>query len=134
MKYITIYDIGINQAHDSNNFYINRPDGLKNWLLLVIKSKACFVINGIEIITEPNTAIFFRPHTPQIYHGIRGKENYCDHWMEFSIEEDSIEKMGIPTNTPITGFDYKKIDSLFAFLLDEHYFGGKKKKCILNCL
>lgn len=127
MKYITIYDMGVNQVHSSDTFDINRPHGLNRWLFLVVKSHACFVLNGQETIVQPDTAIFFKPHAPQIYHGIRGKENYCDHWMEFDMEENTIENMGIPMSTPIIGFDAKKIDSLFALLLDEHYFGGKKK-------
>lgn len=127
MKYITIYDMGVNQVHSSETFNINRPRGLKCWLFLVVKSRAVFVLNGEETIVEPNTAIFFKPHAAQIYHGLKGKENYCDHWMEFDMEENVIENMGIPMSTPITGFDAKKIDALFSLLLDEHYFGGKKK-------
>lgn len=132
MKYITIYDMGVNQVHSSDTFDINRPHGLNKWLFLVVKSHACFILDGEEIITQPDTAIFFKPRAPQIYHGIRGKENYCDHWMEFDMEENTIEAMGIPLSTPITGFDSKKIDALFSLLLDEHYFGGKKKELYIR--
>lgn len=127
MEYITIYDLGVNQVHSSDTFDINRPDGLDKWLFLVVKSRACFILDGEETITEPNTAIFFKPGTPQLYHGIRGGENYQDHWMEFNIETNIIEDMGIPIARPITGFDYKKIDALFSLLLDEFYFGGQHK-------
>lgn len=127
MKYITIYDLGVNQVHSSDTFYIDRPNGLNKWLFLVVKSHACFVLDNKEIMTEPNTAIFFKPDTPQRYHGIRGGENYQDHWMEFDLAEDTLENMGIPIAKPITGFDVKEIDALFALLLEEHYFGGQKK-------
>lgn len=132
MKNITIYDIGVNQAHNSDTFYIDRPNGIERWLFLVVKSKAIFVLDKKEVVVEPNTAIFFRPNTPQLYYGIRGGENYCDHWMEFTMKEDVIKRMGIPTNTPIHGFDYPKIDSLCAFLLDEHFFGGKKSDMYID--
>lgn len=124
--------MGVSQVHRSEGFDINRPHGLNRWLFLVIKSHACFVLDGKEVIVQPDTAIFFKPHDPQVYHGIRGKEHYCDHWMEFDMEENTIENMGIPISTPITGFDVKKIDSLFSLLLDEYYFGGKKKELYIQ--
>ncbi len=127
MGYIKIYDMGVNQVHNSETFDINRPKGIDKWLFLIVKSWAVFTLGGKETVVEPNTAIFFKPHAPQIYRGIVDKGNYKDHWMEFDIEEDTIENMGIPMSTPITGFDVKKIDALFELLLDENYFGGKKK-------
>ncbi len=126
MEYIKIYDMGVNQVHNSETFDINRPRGIDKWLFLVVKSWAVFNLGGKETIVEPNTAIFFKPNAPQIYHGIVEKGNYKDHWMEFDME-DTIENMGIPTSIPITGFDVKKVDALFELLLDEHYFGGKRK-------
>ncbi|MCD7825236.1 MAG: AraC family transcriptional regulator [Clostridiaceae bacterium] len=126
-KNIKIFDMGTNQVHNSETFFVNRPKGLKQWLLLIVKSWACFTINGHEAIVQPDTAIFFKPHSPQIYHGIQDKGNYCDHWMEFAIEEELIEHMGIPVSTPITGFDIPKIDTMFKLLQDEHYFGNIRK-------
>lgn len=127
MNYITIFDMGVNQVHSSETFDINRPKGLDKWLFLVVKSWAVFVLNGEETVVEPNTAIFFKPYSPQIYHGIKEKGFYCDHWMEFFMDESVIKNMGIPLSTPITGFDSKKIDALFSLILDEHFFGGKRK-------
>lgn len=127
MKYIEIYDVGVNQVHNSNTFDVNRPNGIDKWLFLIVKSHACFTVNGKELITEPNTAIFFSPRMSQIYHGIRGGENYQDHWMEFDIDPSVIEDMGIPLGVPITGFDSKEVDSLFSLLMNEHYFGSEKK-------
>ena len=131
MEYITIHDIGVNQAHYSD-FFIDRPEGLKYWLLLVVKSRACFFIDGQKVITEPNTAIIYSPGMPQKYSGMNGEENYCDHWMEFNINESHITKRNLPIGVPIRGFDYVKIDSLFSFLLDEHFFGKKKRDMYLE--
>lgn len=131
MEYIIIHDIGINQAHYSS-FHINRPEGLRHWLLLVVKSRACFFIDGQKIITEPNTAIIYSPGMAQNYSGISGEENYCDNWMEFSINESHLSKRNLPIGIPIRGFDHVKVDALFSFLLDEHFFGKKKRDMYLR--
>lgn len=127
LKYIEVYDIGVNQVHNCDTFDVNRPDGIDKWLLLIVKSCACFRINGKDVITEPNTAIFYPPRTPQIYHGVHGGEHYQEHWMEFDLDPTVMEEMGIPFCVPITDFDSEEIDSLFSLLMNEHYFGGDKK-------
>lgn len=125
--FIKIYDIGVNQVHRSDTFLVNRPEGLDKWMFLVLKSKAVFRINGEEMIFQPDTALFFKPFSPQYYCGLKGMENYCDHWMEFDIDENILANMGIPLLTPITGFNVKSIDSVMGLLMDEFYFGGEKK-------
>jgi AraC-like DNA-binding protein len=127
MKYINIFDIGVNQVHSSNTFHVCRPQGLGKWLLLIVKSHACFILDNQKTITEPDTAILFAPDTPQDYQGIRNGENYQDHWMEFEIEEQTIRDIGIPIATPIKNMDSKAMDSLFSLLQNEFYFGGSKK-------
>jgi AraC-like DNA-binding protein len=132
MKEITIYDIGINQVHNSDTFHVSRPNGLGKWLLLIVKSHACFTFHGEDFFTTPDTAVLFAPQTPQDYQGIRGNENYQDHWMEFDISEQIIRNLGIPIATPVKGMDSKSLDSLFSLLLHEFYFGGAKKRIYIE--
>lgn len=131
MDYITIHDIGVNQAHYSD-FQIKRPNGLQHWLLLLVKSRACFIIENKKIITEPNTAIIFAPGMEQNYSAILGSENYCDYWMEFSINKSHLTERNIPIGRPFRGFDSKKVETLFTLLLDEHFFGQKKKEMYIE--
>jgi AraC-like DNA-binding protein len=132
MKEITIYDIGVNQVHSSDTFHVCRPQGLGKWLLLIVKSHASFHLEGKETILTPNTAILFAPHTPQDYQGIRGSENYQDHWMEFDIPEQNFRNLGIPIAVPVKGLDARAMDALFSLLLDEFYFGSSQKNIYIE--
>lgn len=72
-------------SHDSH-FFIDNPDGFEDYLMLFVKSKAFFVINGKKTITEPNTFIIFNRNSPQSY-GAVDNENYSNAWLEFESDE-----------------------------------------------
>ena len=66
---------GCNTRHPSS-FFMSHPDGLNNYLLLIVKTPAVFQIAGQDYTLSPNQAIILAPHTPCSY-----SNPYGDIWM-----------------------------------------------------
>ena len=95
----TILTGGINSRHNAA-FYMERPEGLKNYVLLVVKSKAAFSIDGHEFTVLPDSAVFIKPYTPYQYRPL-GNE-YTDDWLHFQVSADAPDVFeSIPFHTPI---------------------------------
>lgn len=77
---------GCNTRHPSP-FFTSRPKGINNFLLLIIKTPAVFLINGQEYPITPGTAIILPPHIPYYYHNPNGE--YMDDWLHFDFEATS---------------------------------------------
>lgn len=80
---LKIHAMGTAARHDSS-FTINRPDGCGCCLFLFVRSKAVFTVDGKEIYTEPNTYVFYRPTTPNVYHAV--DDDYMDDWIHFDTD------------------------------------------------
>lgn len=86
---------GCNTRHPSS-FFRTRPNGVSNWLLLIIKTPAIFALEGYETKISPGTAIVIPPNVPYYYHNPNGE--YIDDWLHFHFPEDafSIEELLTP--------------------------------------
>lgn len=90
---------GINTRHNAD-FYMSRPDGIANNVLLIVKSKAAFSINGNDFTVQPDSAIFIRPDVP--YHYKPLSTEYTDDWLHFQAPlEDLTSYSALPFHTPI---------------------------------
>ena len=49
-----IYSMGYNNSH-GRDFVIDRPKGINSWLLLLIKTPAVFLFDGVETIVRANS-------------------------------------------------------------------------------
>jgi AraC family transcriptional regulator of arabinose operon len=58
--------IGLNYTH-SKNFAIDRPSGSGDYLLLIVKSPALFMLQGEEAAAAKNSVILYNKGTPQLY-------------------------------------------------------------------
>ena len=88
---------GYNTRHPSS-FFMSHPDGLNNYLLLIVKTPAVFQIAGQDYTLSPNQAIILAPHTPCSYSNPYGE--YMDDWLHIAAEEDIFPLRGIlATNT-----------------------------------
>ena len=67
-----INNIGYNHKHDAD-FFVLRPEGSGDNLLLLLKTPAVFVIDGKEQRTEKNSFILFGEGTPQNYRSDGGE-------------------------------------------------------------
>ena len=54
-----IVNVGCNYRHPSD-FYINRPYGTGDYILLVLKTDAFFVFNNEKHIASPNSVVLFK--------------------------------------------------------------------------
>ena len=57
---------GCNTSH-TKGFQISRPNGLNNYVILIIKSYGEFMIKGKPYTAAPGSAILFAPDTPYSY-------------------------------------------------------------------
>ena len=72
--------------HHSPDFTINRPSGSGDYLLLIIRSPAFFIIDNIEYCTDGNSVILFKKGTPQVY-GAKNAE-YINDWVHFEADAE----------------------------------------------
>lgn len=90
---------GINARH-SASFFMSRPRGLPNHVLLFVKVRSEFVIGGKSFAVAPNSALFILKNTPYQYRSAGG--DYADDWLHFSCTDADFEALSaIPKNCPI---------------------------------
>ncbi|MBQ7989579.1 MAG: helix-turn-helix transcriptional regulator [Oscillospiraceae bacterium] len=90
----SITRMGCNCIHDEK-FLIDSPGGFDGYLMLFVRTKALFRLGG-EVITEPDTFIVFKPHTPLYYGACEGK--YVNDWIIFNCTEgiSADVRFGVP--------------------------------------
>ena len=96
-----ISNAGYNYRHPQS-FAINRPLGSGDYILLIVRSEAFFVLNGKRMEASKNCAIVFKKGTPQLYGACGGE--FINDWIKFdlSIEDEEIfSELEIPFDTII---------------------------------
>ena len=86
-----------------NEFQVDHSNGFTVWLLLIVKSAAVFVIDGVEHCIKPNTVIMFRSDSRYSYYPAEAV--YYDDWIQFLPEEDGCElfdALHLRTDVPYT--------------------------------
>lgn len=94
-----IKSIGINYRHNVN-FVKNFPNGTNEYILLLIKSKALFKIDGKIIHADPDSIIVYKKYSPQFF-GADGEE-FINDWICFDIDAsecDFFDNVGISLDT-----------------------------------
>ena len=110
-------NIGYNIRH-IGDFCIDRPQGSKDYLLLVFKTNARLVMDGEEIILSPNSCILYRKGFPQ-YYSTCGK-TYVDHYVHFECEEENfMAGCGVPLNEPFYLRNPAEAEEIFKLLCRE---------------
>lgn len=149
---------GLETKHP-NTFVRNRPNGIPNYLILIIHTAGQFYINGTFTQIAPGHALLLSPGVSYRYGNPNGV--YIDDWLHFSIEgeENNVafnERVSIMNQLfPIsdtkmfTSFirqilweasyskpPYKKsnIDSLFNVLINHLLFAHKNQKAVASGL
>ncbi len=113
--------MGYHHAHDEN-FVVNRPEGLGEFLLLIIKTKARFFYEGEWHHILPNTVMLYCDTTPQLYKA--DDCGYVDDWIHFTMsrkERESIFCRGIPFDTPIPLHETIGLSEIIAKMSYEYY-------------
>lgn len=125
-------EIGYNHKHD-RNFYIDRPNGAGDWLMLILKAPAFFRINGSDVRTPANSFILYTPEYPQYYHP--DCDEYYDDWIHFGPDDDELEiinELEIPLNMPVALSDVADISAIAKNMCYEFYSLNKYRKQIVD--
>ena len=92
-----INNVGYNHKHDAD-FFIDRPDGSGDCLLLLLKTDAVFTLNQKEI-TVPKDSFFLYPQGMPQYYRCVPKHEFANDWVHFQFgqdEETEFQKRKIP--------------------------------------
>ena len=129
--------MGCSCKHDGS-FVLNRPRGYEGYLMLFVKTKAVFEIEGETYNIEPNTFLIYNKNSPQLY---RACENeYINDWIQFECSEDishtssALSREREVPKTESTRSTFRKKDaitserSVFPFCLDTRMRTVRKRK------
>lgn len=97
-----INNVGYNHCHDSD-FYIDRPNGSGDNLLLLLKTDTIFTIDGEDIIVPQNSFFIYRKGRPQYYRCLP-QHTFANDWVHFLFEKDEEEKfisLGLEYEKPV---------------------------------
>ncbi len=121
-------EIGYNHKHDKS-FFIDRPEGAGDWLLLAVKTKAVFRIDGEDIHVPPNSFIIYTPEYAEYY---RADDcEYIDDWIHFGPdgqEEALMRQLSIPLNKIVPVADITQVSSIIRNMCYEQYSANKNRK------
>ena len=116
-----IINVGYNYCHPPG-FYIDRPLGTGDYILLIIRSEAFAVLQGERLAVPKNSALIFKKGTPQLY-GSCGSE-YINDWIHFEIdaaEEREFSDLGVPFDSVIPLGAAMELSLLIKSLFIEKY-------------
>lgn len=123
-----IVNAGYHYIHPSG-FTINRPNGSGDYILLILRTEAYFVFGGEKQLTPPNSVIFFKIGTPQLY-GASG-EKFANDWLHIEMndaEEKDIEALGIPFDTVMTFDSVAPFSEIIKSIFCERYSRNRYKE------
>lgn len=97
-----IHNIGYNHCHDSD-FFIDRPNGSHDNLLLLLRTSGIFTIQGKDTIAPKHSFFFYPTGAPQIYRCLP-QHSFENDWIHFLFEPEEerlFASLQIPTQTSI---------------------------------
>lgn len=95
-------NVGSDHRHDAD-FFIDRPEGSGDNLLLILKTDAIFTLNGSDVFIPKNSFFLYPQGMPQYYRCIP-QQPFANDWMHFLFEEGEearLRAMGIPFAEPV---------------------------------
>ena len=97
---ITVNHCGCDSKH-MPPFEMLRRDGSRDYTILLVKTGACFWLDGKRHETRPNMAILYDKEVPVRY-GCADSV-YSDDWLHFDLtqDEDILDQLQIPFQTPL---------------------------------
>lgn len=125
---MVIHNVGYNHTHDAD-FFIDRPEGSGDYLLLLLKTEALFVLQGKEVLVPANSVMLYRKGTPQQYRCCRG-QIFSNDWVHFLFEgneEEAFLRHGIPFDTPISMENLHFLSFCLKCIAGEQYSNNRNK-------
>jgi len=81
-----IINVGYNHCHDAD-FFIDRPNGSGDYLLLLLKTDSIFNLNGEDVHVPMNSFFIYKKGSPQFYRCIP-QQTFSNDWIHFLFEID----------------------------------------------
>ena len=123
-----ITNVGCNHWHDAD-FFINRPDGSGDHLMLLLKTPGVFEIGGEAFEAETGTVLLYNKGTPQIYRA-KGAQ-FGNDWFHFTTEsredEQFLHELDIPFDKPLRPGSLSELSVFISMMCHEHYSNGVYK-------
>ena len=105
---MNLVSIGHNYCHN-RSFQIDRPNGIDEYLLLIIRSKAVFRFGDQDVKVNPNSLILFNKGTPQHFRAV--DDLYVNDWITFTLSPEK-ERLFINENIPFDViFESNEVDA-----------------------
>lgn len=120
-----ISNCGYNFRHPAD-FGICRPHGSGDCILLVLRSRARFFLDGEERLAPANSVVLFSEGTPQIYGGCG--EEYINDWVHFTPSGEDvawIKGLGIEFDRILELSGVLSLSSLIEQMCAEMYSKNK---------
>ena len=117
-----INNVGYNHFHDAD-FFISRPEGSGDYLMLLLKTPGIFEIGGNQLRAEQGSALLYKQGTPQFYKAAGPQfGNDWFHFMPDSIaDEQFLSALGIPFDTPVILGSLSELSVLVSMMCHENY-------------
>lgn len=126
-------------GHDSHHAApcnIEHKNGSPDWLLLLVKSDAWFIVDSIQTPVLPGTAVLYAPGMP-VHYG-RDQTGYSDDWLHFSAEEADMDgflsSIDIPLGIPLYPEDFSRLSACMSLLCRSFRSPGDRHAEIMDQL
>lgn len=97
-----LHNVGFGHQHDAD-FFIDRPDGSGDWLLLILKTDAIFTLDGKDVHVPASSFFLYPKGMPQYYRCVP-HHTFANDWVHFVFEdgeEEEFLKTGLPYAQPV---------------------------------
>lgn len=124
-----IHNVGYGHRHDAD-FFIERPEGSGDWLLLLLKTPSVFTINGKDI-SVPENAFFLYPKDVPQYYRCAPQHTFANDWVHFlpdADEEMKLQEIGLPYAQPILLKNMEFLSFLIKCLAYENCANNRHKQ------
>ena len=117
-----IINVGYNHCDDSD-FYIDRPEGSGDNLLILLKTDAVFNIDGKDIKIPENSFFMYKKGRPQRYRCVY-QSVFANDWVHFEFEGDEEKEffnLGLDYETPVLVEDMNFLSFCIKMMASENY-------------
>ncbi|MCQ2416990.1 MAG: AraC family transcriptional regulator [Oscillospiraceae bacterium] len=97
-----LHNVGYDHHHDAD-FFINRPNGSGDYLLLILKSDAIFTFNGEDVLVPKKSFFLYPPGMPQQYRCVP-QHTFTNDWIHFQFEHEEatwFQHKSVPIAKPV---------------------------------
>ncbi len=122
--------MGLDMLHPGD-FFIDRPEGSGDRLLIIFKTEALLSLNGTEQTVRPDSAVIFGRGTAQQYRASGG--TYINHFLHFDCDTEA-ELEGVVFDRLLTPDNVAEAEMLMRMLSREQLSGSVSRERYISCL